>query len=142
MAMQTRIRKMNPERMVRLGFAMCAARPDKIPAEVYMAHVEVLRRRAEDPEGARAFLDASRSIMRLGRRPEIAARAIDGVKCPVLVLHGRRDRLVPAAWAEEAVSEHPSWSAHFFPDLGHIPQLEAPGRWLAELADWFAETYD
>ena len=34
--------------------------------------------------------------------------------CPVLVLHGRRDRLVPAAFAEAALRSHPAWQR---PDL-------------------------
>ncbi len=142
MALEARIRRMDPEQMVRLGFAMCAARPEEIPREVYAAHAEGLRERAKDPEAARAFVEASRSMMRLGRRPQIAARALDGVRCPVLVLHGRRDRLVPVSWAEAAVAGHPSWRARFFPDLGHIPQLEAPGRWLTEVADWYSEVFD
>jgi pimeloyl-ACP methyl ester carboxylesterase len=140
-ALEARFRRMSPEQMVRLGFAMCATRPGDIPPEVVLAHVEALRERTEDPEATRAFVEASRSMMRLGRRPEVAARALDGVRCPVLVLHGRRDRLVPARWAEEALAGHPSWTGHIFPDLGHIPQLEAPDRWLAEVADWHEETY-
>ncbi len=140
-AIRARLRRMSPEQMVRLGFALCAARPEEIPAEVGLAHVEILRERATDPEATKAFIEASRSMMRLGRRPAVAARALAGVRCPVLVLHGRRDRLVPAAWAEAALAAHPEWRGRIFPDLGHIPQLEAPGRWLAETADWYAETY-
>jgi pimeloyl-ACP methyl ester carboxylesterase len=62
--------------------------------------------------------------------------------CPVLLLHGRRDRLVPVAFAEAELARHPGWRGRFFPDLGHIPQMEAPGRWLAEVADWFSDTLD
>ena len=55
------------------------------------------------------------------------------------MLHGRRDRFVPAAFAEAVLAAHPTWRGRIFPDLGHAPQLEAPGRWLAEVADWYAE---
>jgi pimeloyl-ACP methyl ester carboxylesterase len=61
---------------------------------------------------------------------------MDGVRCPVLVLHGRRDRLVPVAYAEAALREHPTWRGHVFSDLGHVPQMEAPARWLGEVTDW------
>jgi pimeloyl-ACP methyl ester carboxylesterase len=64
---------------------------------------------------------------------------MDGVRCPVFVLHGRRDRLVPAAHAEAALRDHPAWRGRIFPDLGHVPQMESPGRWLAEVADWYSE---
>jgi hypothetical protein len=46
------------------------------------------------------------------------------------------------AFAEAELARHPSWRGRFFPDLGHIPQMEAPGRWLAEVADWFADALD
>jgi pimeloyl-ACP methyl ester carboxylesterase len=67
------------------------------------------------------------------------ARVIIGVRCPVLVLHGRRDRLVPVAFAEAALRRHPTWRGRIFGDLGHVPQIEAPGRWLAAVADWAAD---
>ena len=79
-------------------------------------------------------------MLRLGKRPDVAARALDAVRCPVLVLHGRRDRLVPAAFAEAVLRSHPTWRGRIFPDVGHAPQMEAPGRWLAEVADWYAES--
>ena len=78
-------------------------------------------------------------MLRLGRLPERAAAAIDAVHCPVLVLHGRTDRLVPAALPRTCSRSHPDWSGRIFPDLGHVPQIEAPGRWLAEVADWQAD---
>jgi pimeloyl-ACP methyl ester carboxylesterase len=113
-----------------------------MPEEVIRATIDLERRRRADPDAPRAFLGAARSMLRLGRRPDVARRAMDNVRCPVLVLHGRRDRLVPAAWAEAAIAAHPDWRYRFFADLGHVPQLEAPGRWLSAVADWFAESID
>ena len=57
---------------------------------------------------------------------------------PVLLMHGRRDRLVPVRFAETELRRHPAWRGRFFPDLGHVPQMEAPGRWISEVADWHA----
>jgi pimeloyl-ACP methyl ester carboxylesterase len=56
------------------------------------------------------------------------------------VIHGRRDRFVPARSAEAALSSHPAWRGRILPDVGHIPQMERPDRWLSEVADWFAAT--
>jgi pimeloyl-ACP methyl ester carboxylesterase len=100
--------------------------------------VDLTRERKDNPDVAEAFLQAARSMMRLGRRPSVSRRALENVRCPVLLLHGRRDRLVPAAFAEAELTRHPDWRGRFFPDLGHIPQMEAPGRWLSEVADWFS----
>jgi len=133
-----RLRRVPVDRMVRLGFALTAARPGDIPPEVVEAHAALLRERVDDRESARVFVDAARSIMRLGRRPDVAARILDAVRCPVLVMHGGRDRLVPVAFAQAALRAHPAWRGRILPDLGHIPQLEAPDRWLSEVADWHA----
>jgi pimeloyl-ACP methyl ester carboxylesterase len=137
-----RLREMDTERMVRLSLRYLAADPTTIPDDVVRLLVDLTRERKDDPDVARSFLEAARSMIRLGRRPVVSRRALDHVACPVLVLHGRRDRLVPVAFAEAELGRHPAWRARFFRDLGHIPQMEAPGRWLAEVADWFAETFD
>ena len=58
------------------------------------------------------------------------------------MIHGRRDRLVPDRLAGAVLAEHPHWRGRLFPNVGHAPMLEAPGRWLAEVADWYAERID
>ncbi len=134
-----RLRQLDGERMVRMALRVLAADPRTIPSDVVEALIDLTRARKDDPDVARAFLEAARSMLRLGRNPRIARRALDRIACPVLLLHGRRDRLVPAAFAEAELANHPTWRARFFPDLGHIPQMEAPGRWVTEVADWYAE---
>jgi pimeloyl-ACP methyl ester carboxylesterase len=137
-----RLHEMDPERTVGLSLRILAADPGSIPEDVVRLLVELARERRDDPDVAKAFLQAARSMLRLGRRPETARRALDHVTSPVLLLHGRRDRLVPVAFAEAELARHPEWRGRFFRDLGHIPQMEAPGRWLAEVADWFADAMD
>jgi pimeloyl-ACP methyl ester carboxylesterase len=137
-----RLREMDPEQMVRLSLRVLAADPASIPEDVVRLLVELVRERKDDPDVARSFLEAARSMMRLGRRPDVSRRALENVECPVLMLHGRRDRLVPLGFAEAELAQHPTWRGRFFRDLGHIPQMEAPGRWLTEVADWFADAFD
>ena len=137
-----RMRRLEPEQAVRMGLRMTTVHPAAIPNDIVRLQAEAVRRRALDPEAPTAFIAAARSLVRLGRRPDIARRATDAVQCPVLVLHGRRDRLVPARFAEVALERYPAWRARILPDVGHIPQLEAPGRWLTEVADWYAEHVD
>jgi pimeloyl-ACP methyl ester carboxylesterase len=137
-----RVRDMDPEQMVRLSLRVLAADARSIPDDVVRLLVDLTRERQNDPDVTRSFIDGARSMLRLGRRPQVSRRALDNVTCPVLVLHGRRDRLVPVAFAEAELARHPGWRGRFFRDLGHIPQMEAPGRWLAEVADWFADTFD
>ena len=137
-----RVREMDPDQLVRLSLRVLAADPRSIPEDVVRLLVDLTRERRDDPDVARAFVDAARSMLRLGRRPQVSRRALEHVSCPVLLLHGRRDRLVPSAFAEAELARHSAWRGRFFNDLGHIPQMEAPGRWLAEVADWFADTFD
>jgi pimeloyl-ACP methyl ester carboxylesterase len=136
-----RLRELDAERIVRLSLSVLAADPTSIPEEVVRLLIDLTAARRHDPDVPTAFLGAARSMLRLARRPAISRRALDNVRCPVLVIHGRRDRLVPAAYAQAELAKHPAWRGRFFPDLGHIPQMEAPGRWLAEVADWSAETF-
>jgi pimeloyl-ACP methyl ester carboxylesterase len=140
--MAWRVRDMDPEQIVRLSLRVLAADPRSIPDDVVQLLVDLTRERRNDPDVVRSFIDGARSMLRLGRRPHVSRRALDNVRCPVLVLHGRRDRLVPVAFAEAELARHPAWRGRFFGDLGHIPQMEAPGRWVAEVADWFADTFD
>jgi pimeloyl-ACP methyl ester carboxylesterase len=137
-----RLRRMKPERLVPLGLRVLAADASTIPDDVVTELVELARARKEDPDVPRSFLGSARSLIRLGRHPSLARRALDHVTCPVLLLHGRRDRFVPAAFAEAELARHPDWRGRFFPDLGHIPQMEAPGRWIAEVADWYSEVFE
>jgi pimeloyl-ACP methyl ester carboxylesterase len=133
-----RIRRLSPEKIVQLGLLVTTADPRRIPEEVIRLHVDLVRDMRDDPDAPRAFVEAARSLLRLGRRPDVAWRALDAIRAPVLVLHGRRDRLVPARAAEAVLARYPSWRGRFFPDLGHVPQMEDPGRWVAEVADWSA----
>jgi len=136
---QIRTREIDAERIVRLGMRFVTPDPTAIPEDVIHLHVDAVRAHAGDPDAGPAFVDAARSLLRLGRRPDAASRILGNVAAPVLVLHGRRDALVPAVWAEAALREHPTWRGRIFPDLGHVPMLEAPGRWLTEVADWLGE---
>jgi pimeloyl-ACP methyl ester carboxylesterase len=132
-----RLAVLSPERAVQLGFRFTTADPDSIPPDVIHLHEDQIRSRAGDPDAIPAFMEAARSLMRLGAHPDAARRALDSVTCPVLVIHGRRDRLVPAVFAEAELRRHPSWRGRFLPSVGHLPMLEAPGRWLSEVADWY-----
>ena len=137
-----RLRRLEPEQVVRMSLRVLAADDRTIPEDVVEELIDLTRERRDRPDAARAFLDAARSMLRLGRHRATARRALDNVTCPVLVLHGRRDRLVPVAFAEAELAQHPNWRGRFFPNVGHIAQMEAPGPWVTEVADWFAATFD
>lgn len=135
----TRFRRLDPDRVVRWGFRLTAADPSAIPPEVVRAHVDLVRERQHDATAAPAFLEAARSILWLGARPSLSTRVIDAIRGPVLVIHGSRDRLVPLAYALSVLERRPTWDHAILPGLGHVPQLEAPDRWLDAVERWLAD---
>lgn len=74
--------------------------------------------------------------MALGRRPRAGRWILDAVRCPVLVIHGRDDRLVPLRFAERAIRGRDRWELVVLDGVGHIPQMEAPERWLGAVGGW------
>jgi pimeloyl-ACP methyl ester carboxylesterase len=134
-----RMSALDPERIVRTGFKMTTARPAAIDPEVVRIHVDMARIRAKDADAPPAFIEAARSLLRLGRRPQIARAAMDAVSCPVLMMHGAKDKLVPVEYADAAAAREPLWRYRRFPDLGHVMQLEAPERWFEAVGGWLDE---
>jgi pimeloyl-ACP methyl ester carboxylesterase len=134
--MRQRFERLDADRMVRLSLRLATVDVRRIPEDVIRAHVDLLVERAEDPDTGPAFLEAARSLLSLGRSPERGRAILDQIKCPVLAIHGRQDRLVPAAFAWAATEAHPDWWIRVLPDVGHVPQLEAPDRWIANVEEW------
>ena len=58
------------------------------------------------------------------------------VRAPVLLLHGEKDRLVSVHSAREAAARNPGWRLEVLPDVGHVPQLEAPEAVADLMLDW------
>jgi pimeloyl-ACP methyl ester carboxylesterase len=59
---------------------------------------------------------------------------------PVLITWGERDPVIPVDHAEEAHEAIPGSRLAIFDGVGHLPQLEAPGRFVAALERFLAET--
>jgi pimeloyl-ACP methyl ester carboxylesterase len=137
-----RTRRLGPEGLVRETLRVAAADPSSVDPLLVEAMVEQSRRRLETDYATSAFLTAARSIFRAQVAPGRYRALVRRVACPALVIHGARDRLVPAAFAREAAAERENWKVVVFEDLGHIPQMEAPRRWLDEVEVWLDERSD
>jgi pimeloyl-ACP methyl ester carboxylesterase len=131
-----RLNGLEPERAVRIGLGIIAANVSSIDPELIAAHVQQLARQRDDADAGPAFLEASRSLMALGRRPRAARWILDSVRAPVLVIHGQRDRLVPYRFAETATARRVGWELVSLGGVGHVPQMEAPDRWLDAVTTW------
>ena len=137
-AIRNRATRMGAERIVREALRICCVDPSRVPPEVVEAQVELTREREQDRDSIPAFLEAARSLMRVKAHPDFVRRIVDRVTCPVLVVHGERDRLVPVGLARETVEGRAHWRLDVLEGVGHVPMMEAPDRWLASVEDWLA----
>jgi pimeloyl-ACP methyl ester carboxylesterase len=117
---------------------MLTVDPSTIPDDVIALHADLLEAVRADPEAPASFLEAARSINAYVRSRSLGGRAMGNVRCPVLVIHGQKDRFVPVRNALVALRRYPEWRGRVLPRVGHVPQMEAPARWLTEVADWYA----
>jgi pimeloyl-ACP methyl ester carboxylesterase len=134
--MRERARRMGPERLVRETLKMCTVDPERVDPAVVDVMIEAATERQDVPDAIPAFLEAARSLLRLSRRTKFGHDVIDRITCPVLLIHGRHDRLVRVQSAIAAVERQPDWSLVIFEDAGHVAQLEDPKRWVQEVEGW------
>ena len=131
-------RRQAPADLVASILRLCCADPSLVPADVIAGHVKVAVERAGFPGIEDDFAQAVRSVVRTVGYPHGRAyrRRIGTVTCPVLLIHGVEDRLVPVAAARAAARANPAWSVREFPGVGHVPQLEAPQNTAREISAW------
>ena len=58
----------------------------------------------------------------------------------MLIVWGARDSIIPVRHGEDAHRAIPGSRLEVFDDVGHMPQLEAPGRFIAVLERFLRET--
>ncbi|MGZ5966620.1 MAG: alpha/beta fold hydrolase [Polyangiales bacterium] len=133
--MRNRAAKMTPEQLVHDTMRVCCAEPEKLAREIITAHVAMAEERQAMAWAHQAFLHSARAIVRAVLIPGKLQRIADRVQAPVLVLHGDRDRLVPLG-AARAASERRKWKLVVFENVGHVPQLEIPERFVSTLEHW------
>ena len=131
------VHRLPPEAIVASILSLCCHDPSRVPADVIAQHVAVARCRAGFAEAGRDIGIATRSVVgTAGFGGHAYRRGIAALSCPVLLLHGERDRLVPATAARAAARAHPSWSVAVLPGVGHVPQLEAAPDCADAILSW------
>jgi pimeloyl-ACP methyl ester carboxylesterase len=134
-----RARRLGAEGLVRETLRICTVDPSSVDPRMVEALIELADKRFAFHYSNRAFLDAARSIFRAQVSPGRYRELVRRVRQPALVIHGAMDKLVPVAAAREAAAEHANWTLEVFHDLGHIPMMEAPARWLVAVERWLVE---
>lgn len=119
---------------------LCGVDPATVPPGLVDRSAALIEARQDVAGMDRAFLTAARSLLLLLADPRLVRRAMAGVRVPVLLVHGDRDRLVPIAAARDAASRHPGWRYLELRGVGHVPQLQIPDRLAAEILGWLTDT--
>jgi len=116
--------------------------PTRLDAELRQRLIRVSEQRLSwAGEAARAYEQVTRSLGLQLIWPRLGARWIREVRCPVQSIYGSHDPLYPRAAWQQLERLRPDWSHVQLPDIGHVPQLEAPREYAAALAGWLAERW-
>ena len=92
-------------------------------------------------ERRNAFLATLRSVVSTGgQRIDANDRLYLADNLPLLIVWGENDPIIPVRHGEEAHRTLPGSRLEIFPGVGHLPQLEAPGRFIVALEQFLAET--
>jgi pimeloyl-ACP methyl ester carboxylesterase len=117
------------------GLAAVGLRPNADVAEVLRGYGSLA-----DPDRRAAFLATLRSVIHTGgQRVHAGDRLYLAEGMPVLIIWGERDPIIPRHHGESAHEAIPGSRLEVFEGVGHLPQLEAPGRFIAVLERFVAE---
>src|SRR5262249_14302195 len=128
--------RLGPEGLVREALRVSAADSSAIDPRLVQAIVELTAARNELEHTGPSFIEAAQSIFQAQVRPARFRALVRAIAPPALVVHGALDQLVPVGAAIAAAQSHPNWKVVVFDDLGHIPQMEAPERFLGAVLIW------
>lgn len=134
--LERRVRRLDAETLVERTLAMVCADPSRLDPDLVRAHVELTRQREHlGRQSSRAFVQAFRSIGFRMANPRFWAR-VARVEAPTLVVHGRLDRIVPVAAAQELVRRRTDWKLEILEGTGHVPMMETPGLLMRAITTW------
>lgn len=134
--MRTRAKALGVEGLVRETLKLCSVDASRIDPAVVEAQIALGHERSKFAWTNKAFLEAARSLLRRLARREKFLASLQKISCPTLIIQGDKDRLVPLAATRAVAESRPDWTLEVFEDIGHIPQLEAPERWLETVNRW------
>jgi|SRR5881394_115486 len=118
------------------GLGAIGLHPNADVAEVARGYASL-----DDPARRAAFLDTLKAVVGTGgQRVAAGDRLYLAEAVPVLIVWGARDSIIPVRHGEDAHRAIPSSRLVVFEDVGHMPQLEAPGRFTAVLERFLRET--
>jgi pimeloyl-ACP methyl ester carboxylesterase len=118
------------------GLAAVGLRPTTDAAEVARGYASLA-----DPRRRAAFLATLRSVINVGgQRIDATDRLYLAAGIPVLIVWGARDPIIPVSHGHRAHEAIAGSRLEIFDGVGHIPQLEAPARFVTVLERFLEQT--
>jgi pimeloyl-ACP methyl ester carboxylesterase len=117
-----------------MSAAMLFAQPWRVPG-AFITEQHALSRRPGQLEASTAM---ARALFGPYGQRQILTGRLPALTTPTLVVWGDRDYLLPVQQAHAAVKNLPHGQLSVFPDCGHLPHVEHPGRFADVLGTWLA----
>jgi pimeloyl-ACP methyl ester carboxylesterase len=118
------------------GLGAVGLRPSTDVAEVARGYASLV-----DRDRRAAFLATLRGVVGTGgQRVHGGDRFYLAEGMPVLIIWGARDPIIPAQHGQNAHEAIVGSRLEIFEGVGHLPQVEAPGLFIAALERFIAET--
>ncbi|HEY5053820.1 MAG TPA: alpha/beta fold hydrolase [Solirubrobacterales bacterium] len=118
------------------GLAAIGLRPNADVAEVARGYASL-----SEAERRKAFLATLRSVVGTqGQRVAAGDRLYLAEALPILIVWGSNDPIIPVGHGEGAHESLVGSRLEVFDGVGHLPQLEMPGRFVAILTEFLTET--
>lgn len=125
-----------PEVGVEYSYRFVTADPSTVASVALDDALEVATLRRTQPWSASVLTKASRSIAPYVLTKGKYTSVVHGVSQPTLLIHGAKDDVIQMESAVWVASQRPDWTAVYFEDLGHVPMIEAPQRFMSVFRTW------
>lgn len=130
-----------PEEQVRLTLDAITAGRERVPPEAVDEAIDMARIRAGLPWVGKAFQESAASTRSILMSPNRYRSLLERVSAPALLIWGTHDPVASPASIEAVARLRPDWNTVAFEGIGHVPQLEAPERFVEVVSRWIAQVY-
>jgi pimeloyl-ACP methyl ester carboxylesterase len=128
--------KITPEAAVHEALDFVTADISRIVPSVYDAALEIAQLRRLQPWATDALIQATNSMAPYVLRKGRFATLIHKLSQPTLLVHGIQDELIHVEAATWMSLQRPDWTVVYLDDVGHVPMLEVPDRFLSVFDAW------